>query len=91
MINGIVEFIPPDKCDRQLCRDIRPMKKKQFDSFTGLDEPALKSLLRRWKRMSWTNALIETYDNYYGGALLEDSHPLVPVGFIEKRLEFALI
>ena len=45
MINGIVEFIPPDKCDRQLCRDIRPMKKKQFDSFTGLDEPALKKLI----------------------------------------------
>ena len=36
--------------------------------------------------MSWTNALIETYDNYYGGALLEDSHPLVPVGFIEKKI-----
>lgn len=46
MINGVVDFISPDRCDRALCRDIRPMKKKHFDEFTGIDEPALKKLIR---------------------------------------------
>lgn len=36
--------------------------------------------------MSWTNALTETYDRYFNGAFPEDSHPLVPVAFIEKKI-----
>lgn len=30
MKNGVIEFLPPWKCDRALCRDIRPMQMKQF-------------------------------------------------------------
>ena len=45
MKNGIVEFPFPDQCDRELCRDIRPMKQKSFNKFSGLDEPILKQLI----------------------------------------------
>ncbi len=38
--------------------------------------------------MSWANRLIETYDNYFrAGAPSDDPSPLVPVGFIPKRIE----
>ncbi len=46
MKNGIVEFPTPEQCDRALCRDVRPMKKKEFSDFSGLDEQALKKLLK---------------------------------------------
>lgn len=36
--------------------------------------------------MGWIQALCETYDHYFDGAPLEDQHPLVPVGFLEKEL-----
>ena len=36
--------------------------------------------------MSWINALTETYDRYFDGAVLDDPHPLVPVAFIEKKI-----
>ncbi len=36
--------------------------------------------------MGWMQALCETYDNYFNGEPLDDQHPLVPVGFIEKEL-----
>ena len=45
MEKGIVEFSKPWECDRQLCRDIRPMRKKEFHDFSGLNEPALQKLL----------------------------------------------
>ena len=38
--------------------------------------------------MSWANRLIETYDNYFrNGAPTDDPSPLVPVGFITKKIE----
>lgn len=37
--------------------------------------------------MGWMNALTETYDNYFNGAeLSDDPHPLVPVGFTERKV-----
>lgn len=37
--------------------------------------------------MGWMNVLIETYDNYFNGTeFSDDAHPLVPVGFIEKKV-----
>lgn len=45
MKNGIIEFTPPSECDRSLCRDIRPMTKKTFSGFFGLNEPELKKIL----------------------------------------------
>ncbi len=30
MRDGVIEFTPPWECDRAMCRDIRPMKKKYF-------------------------------------------------------------
>ena len=37
--------------------------------------------------MSWANRLIETYDNYFrDGAPADDSSPLVPVGFVPKKI-----
>lgn len=45
MRNGVVEFPAPSECDRKLCRDIRPIKKKQFKSFSGLNESSLISIV----------------------------------------------
>ena len=45
MERGVVEFPKPWECDRNLCRDIRSMKKKAFTSFSGLNEPELQRLL----------------------------------------------
>lgn len=45
MINGVVEFPAPADCDRALCRDVRPMKKKKFAQFSGLRENALRELI----------------------------------------------
>ena len=47
MVDGVIEFIPPEQCDPLLRRDIRPMAKKRFaekENFTGLSEPALEGL-----------------------------------------------
>ncbi len=45
MDKGIVVFPKPEDCDRSLCRDIRPMRKKAFHDFSGLNEPELVRLL----------------------------------------------
>ena len=44
MNDGVIEFIKPSECDRRLCRDIRPMKKKTFAEFSGLEEEALRKI-----------------------------------------------
>ena len=49
MEKGIVAFPAPWECDRKLCRDIRPMHKKEFHNFSGLNEPALQELLKEVK------------------------------------------
>lgn len=46
MVDGIVEFPAPGDCDRALCRDVRPMRKKEFPAFSGLEEPALRELIK---------------------------------------------
>lgn len=40
--------------------------------------------------MSWIQALCETYDNYFGGEPLSDTHPLVPVGFLERQMDICI-
>lgn len=44
MTDGIVAFLKPEECDRALCRDIRPMKKKTFHAFSGVEEEALRKI-----------------------------------------------
>ena len=44
MTDGVIDFITPSECDRRLCRDIRPMKKKNFKEFSGLEEEALRKI-----------------------------------------------
>lgn len=46
MEDGVIDFLPPESCDRALCRDLRPMQKKGFTSFSGLEEAALQELLK---------------------------------------------
>ena len=44
MTDGVIDFIKPSECDRRLCRDIRPMRKKNFKEFSGLEEEALRKI-----------------------------------------------
>ena len=44
MTDGVIDFIKPSECDRRLCRDIRPMIKKNFKEFSGLEEEALRKI-----------------------------------------------
>ncbi|NLO48324.1 MAG: type I-C CRISPR-associated protein Cas5 [Clostridiales bacterium] len=46
MESGIVVFPAPSACDDSLRRDLRPMKKKEFSAFSGLEEPVLQELLK---------------------------------------------
>ncbi len=46
MVNGIVIFPAPADCERSLCRDVRPMRKKEFAAFSGLEESALRALIK---------------------------------------------
>ncbi|NLB55448.1 MAG: type I-C CRISPR-associated protein Cas5 [Lentisphaerae bacterium] len=46
MENGVVIFPCPSDCDVALRRDVRPMKKKNFMDFSGLEEPALQTLIK---------------------------------------------
>lgn len=46
MSNGVINFTSPADCDRALCRTVRSMKKKEFTQFSGVDEPALRELIK---------------------------------------------
>lgn len=46
MVDGVVDFPAPWDCERSLCRDVRPMRKKEFTEFSGLEEPALRELIK---------------------------------------------
>ena len=46
MVNGVVQFLPPEELPEEMKRNIRPMKAKQFGekfgNFSGLKEETLK-------------------------------------------------
>lgn len=49
MVDGIIKFIPPEECDPEMCKNVRPMTIKRFGAkyrnFTGLEEESLQRLL----------------------------------------------
>ena len=46
MLNGVVQFLPPEEIPEEMKRNIRPMKVKKFDekfgNFSGLKEETLQ-------------------------------------------------
>lgn len=44
MKNGVVEFPAPWECQRNLCRELRQTKQKQFKGFSGLNEELLRKI-----------------------------------------------
>ena len=69
MVNGVVQFLPPEELPEEMKRNIRPMKAKQFGEkfgnfqrFEGGDTEAGVGLGRRGNEMSWMQKLCEAYD-----------------------------